>query len=521
MSRTKSSLKNLAAAFIGQALGIAVSLVSRNVFLGVLSEEYLGLNGLFSNILTVFSLVELGVGQAMNFSLYKPLSEKNIPLLKSLMRFYKKAYIAIGCLIGITGLAFTPFYTVFMDETPDIPFLTVIYLLFVSDTALSYFFSYKRALILCDEKRYIATVYRYGAYFLLNIAQIVLLKTTGNYLLYLGTQVTFTLAENIAVSKKADGMYPYLKEKSADKLPPEIFGEIKKNVGAMFMHKIGGMAVMSTDNLILSKFAGLTAVGIYSNYYLITNALNKILFQIFHSVTAGVGNLNADSPDKGKLVSTFNKLLFLDFWVFGFSSCCLWSLFDPFISLWLGEQFCFDSFTVLVIVVNFYLYGMRRTALMFKEATGAFYYDRWKPIAESAVNLIASILLVKRIGAAGVFLGTVISTVTTSLWIEPYVVYKYVFGKSSGEYFGKFAGYTAVTVFACAVTSLLCGFISTGSGVVTFVLKAAVCAVVPNVIFLAFFSRSENFAYFRELVKRIFAGVSETAKRILDKSAKK
>ena len=175
MSRTESSLKNLYAALIGQAAGILISFFSRRVFVDTLSREYLGLSGLFANILTIFSLAELGVGSAMNFSLYKPLAEKNIPLIKSLMRLYRKAYIAIGCAIAVIALCFTPFYTVFMDSVPDIDNLTVIYWLFALNTAVSYFFSYKRALIICDEKRYIATVYRYGFYFAMSIVQIIVL----------------------------------------------------------------------------------------------------------------------------------------------------------------------------------------------------------------------------------------------------------------------------------------------------------------------------------------------------------
>ena len=200
MSRTDSSLKNLWTAWIGQAAGIIVSFIARIIFLQCLNEEYLGLNGLFSNILTIFSLVELGVGSSMNFSLYRPLARKDIERIKSLMSLYQKAYIFIGILIGLIGLLFTPFYTVFMDTIPDIPKLTIIYWLFAVNTVISYFFSYKRALIICDEKRYIATIYRYAFYILLNIAQIIALLLTQNYILFLILQVLFTFAENVLFS---------------------------------------------------------------------------------------------------------------------------------------------------------------------------------------------------------------------------------------------------------------------------------------------------------------------------------
>ena len=208
MSRTESSIKNLITAMIGQVLGIIISFAARMIFLDCLSEDYLGLNGLFTNILTIFSLVELGIGPAMNFSLYKPLAQNDIPKIKSLMALYRKAYIAIGIAILLIGAAFTPFYTVFMNDVPDIPHLTVIYWLFTLNTAVSYFFSYKRALIICDEKRYIATIYRYGFYFLLNAVQIIILLSTGSYIAFLVMQTLFTAAENAALALSMLEQFP-------------------------------------------------------------------------------------------------------------------------------------------------------------------------------------------------------------------------------------------------------------------------------------------------------------------------
>ena len=490
--------------------GIVVSFVARLVFLRCLNEEYLGLNGLFSNILTIFSLVELGVGPAMNFALYKPLAEHDTERVKSLMTLYRKAYILIGCVIAVIGLAFTPFYTLLMDEVPDIPNLTLIYWLFAANTVVSYFFSYKRALIICDEKRYIATIYRYGFYCLLNVVQIVELLLIRNYILFLALQVLFTFLENVGISRKADKMYPYLREKKSEPLPRKTVKDIKKNIGAMVFHKIGGMVVMSTDNLILSRYVGLVAVGLYSNYFLITDALNKIIGQLFDSVVASVGNLNASEADvdRAKLEKTFDRAFFANAWIYGFCACCLWVLFNPFISLWLGERLIFDDFTVLIIVINFYLTGMRKAALTFRSATGAFYFDRYKPLAESAINIIASIILAKQMGTAGVFLGTIISTVATCIWVEPYVLYKHVFHKKAVGYVVAFLIYAVVTVFACTVTSLLAGVIHIGNLYISFAVKMMVCLTVPNLIFLVLSCRTDRFQYFIGLARNVLNGVN-------------
>lgn len=508
MSRTNSSVKNLITAFIGQAAGILISFASRTVFIRCLGNDYLSLNGLFTNILTIFSLVELGVGPAMNFSLYKPLAENDIPRLKSLMALYRRAYILIGAAIGIIALIFTPFYTIFMDEVPDIPNLTLIYLLFAANSIISYFFSYKSSLIICDEKRYISTIYHYSFYFLVNLVQIIFLVTTHNYIIFLILQIIFTFGENLAVSLHADRLYPFLREKEYEPVPRDTSAEIKKNISAMMFHKLGGMAVNSTDNIILSRFAGLTSVGIYSNYSLITSALTKVINQIFLSVTAGIGNLNAvvDDSDRKRLEQVFDKLFFINFWIYGFCSCCLWVLFDPFLRLWLGdESLIFDKFTVLMIVICFYLSGMRKTSLTFREATGAFYYDRCKPIVESAINIVFSILLTRRLGAGGVFLGTIISTLATCTWIEPYVLFKHVFRSNGKNHALHYLVYTALSFFACLLTSTAAGLVGTGSEFIDFILKSLICLFVPNLLFLLCFFRTEKFRYFFRLASETFS----------------
>lgn len=495
-------MKNLIVAIFGQIFGLVIKFFSRSVFVRCLSSEYLGLNGLFSNILTMFSLAELGLGTAMNFSLYRPIAEGNIEELKSLMNLYKKAYRVIGFIIAFIGLGFTPFYTFFLEEIPNIPNLTFIYLLFVTNTVISYFYTYKRALILCDEKRYIATAYQYGFSFVLNVVQLISLILFHNYILYLMMQILFTFSENIMISIQADKMYPFLKEKNVAPISKETSTGIKKNIKATIFHKIGAMVVNSTDNLILSKYVGLAAVGLYSNYFLITNTLNNFLNQIFVSVTASVGNLNALKEKKGNkhLEETFYRLFFLNFWLYGFCSCCLLILLNPFISIWLGNEFVFDQITLLMIVVMFYLSGMRRTVLTFRDATGTFYYDRYKPIFESLINIIASIFLVRRMGTAGVFFGTIISTISVCVWVEPYVLYKYVFYENLGYYMIRYCMYTAVTIGACVSTLFLVNIFSISNIYVSFVYKMVVCAFAPNVIFFSCFFRTKEFHYFLNLL---------------------
>lgn len=505
MARTQNSIRNIIAAMFGQVGGVLVNLLARVFFLHFLNQTYLGLNGLFTNVLTMLSLVELGVGPAMAYSLYKPLADGDVERIKSHMAFYKKAYITIGLCIAALGLAFLPFYTVFMDEVPAIPQLNLIYLLFVANTVVSYFYSYKRALIVCDQKKYIDTSVHYGAYFVLNIVQILFLALTSNYVLFLILQVISTWAENFILARKADQLYPYLRDKEVKPLAKEDSQVIFRNVAAMSMHKIGAVVVNSTDNILISKLIGLATAGLYNNYYTIIHPLQTITNQIFESIVASVGNLKAtvQGGDLGHLKDTFNDVFFFAFWIFTFCATCLLNLLHPFIEfLWLRNKgWLLDDLTLYVLVSNFYLYGMRRPVLTFRDATGAFWHDRYKPIVESIINLLASILLAKHFGLAGIFIGTLVSTVTTSLWIEPMVLYKHVFCHPLRDYFARFAGYTAVGAVICLVTTWVCKLV--GYSLLSLIPRGVICLLLPNALLFLAFRKTQEFQYFARLGREL------------------
>ncbi len=505
IQRTNSTIKNLIYAMIGQIAGVIINFIARIVFLKILTAEYLGLNGLFSNILTMLSLMELGVGSAMTYSLYKPLAIKDIEKIKSLMGLYKKAYISIGTIILIIGISITPLLPYFIVDMPDIDEnLNLIYIMFVINTALSYFYSYKRSLIISDQKRYVATAYRYTFNFLLNIVQMIVLLITKNYILYLIVQIIFTFAENVVVSKTADKMYPYLREKNVKKLEKSDMKQIKKNVTAMIGHKVGGIVANGTDNIILSKFIGLVEVGIYSNYYLIMNALNIILGQVFTSITASVGNLVA-IENKDKSYEVFKKTFFINFWLYAFSAISLFILFNDFITIWLGEEYLFSIDIVLVLVINFYVTGMRKAVLTFRDATGLYWEDRYKPIAEALINIIASLILVKVCGTIGIFIGTFISTMTTCFWCEPYILYKYSFKMNIKKYLIQYLRYTLIFIVTGIIIVLLCSLINFVS-IISIILKACICLIGINLIFIAVFYKTEEFKYFQNLIISIIKG---------------
>jgi len=239
--RTKKSLLNLVTGLAGQGIALLASLALRICFARYMAAEYLGLSGLFTNILSMLSLVELGVGPAITFSLYKSLADGDEETTKSLMRLYQKAYRIIGVAILTLGLLFTPIYPLLIKDTAGIGNLDLIYWLYVINTGISYFYSYKVSLVIADQNQYIKNIGHYTAYVLMHAVQALILIVTQNYILFLICQIIFTFAENLILSRVADRMYPFLKEKQVRTLEKQETAPIVRNIKAMLCHNIGNI----------------------------------------------------------------------------------------------------------------------------------------------------------------------------------------------------------------------------------------------------------------------------------------
>jgi O-antigen/teichoic acid export membrane protein len=501
-SRTKNSIINIKFAFVGQIFGIVISLFSRLAFVKILSSEYLGLSSLFSNILTLFSLTELGFGTALSYKLYKPLEEKNIEEIKTLMNFFKKVYAIIGIVIIFLGLITLPIYSYFISEVPDIPNLNLIYLLFVFNTSCSYFVAYKRLLIISDQKKYIDIAYKYTFYFLLNISQIIILIITHNYILYLVVQVLFTLLENIAVSLKCNKLFPYLCDKTYKKITRNEISSIIDYIKVIFFHKFGGVVLNSTDNIVLSKVLGLASVGLYSNYYLIINALNTIIGQVFNSMVASIGSLNVHAK-RNKKTDIFNKLFFANFVIYLFCCTCFLSLINPFIKLWLGSEYILNLFTIVILTYNFYLFGMRRTAMAFREATGNYKRDWYSPIVEAVINIISSLIFVKKFGIAGVFMGTILSSLCTNFWLEPYVIIKKSLNSNLSQYLFQHLKYTIVVLISC-VLAFFINSLFVKTTIFSLLIKGFVSLGISAAVLLLFYKNNKYFKFYLSFVNNLF-----------------
>lgn len=502
-SRTKSVLKNSIIGIAGHLINQLLGFISRTVFIQQLGAVYLGINGLFTNIFSILSLVELGIGSAIVFSLYKPLAEKNRVKIEALMTLYSKAYNIIGLVIFILGLSLIPLLKFFIKDQPDIQHLYFIYILFLLNTVISYFFAYKRSIFNADQKNYINIINNNIFNFIAKVVQIVILITTQNFLLFLLVQIICTFLSNIDIAIRANKHYPFLKKKTGAKLPTEDLKEIKKNVFALFLLRIGAVVVNSTDNLLISSFIGIVWVGIYSNYLMLTSMIQGFINQIFTSITASVGNL-ISLESKGKSLDIFYKLFFLNFIIYGFSCTSLFILLNPFIQLWIGKEYLLSTEVVFLLVLNLYLMGIRNVLWVFNNSIGLFYHFRYLPFIEVTINLVVSILLIKKLGISGVFLGTLVSTVITYLIAEPYVLFKYYFKVPLTKYFIKYFSYMGL-LFVLGGLIWKISLLLNDNNWIDFLIKTMITVLLICLSYLIVFYKTDEFKYFITLVTKFIS----------------
>lgn len=497
-SRLKSSIKNTAVSAIGQIVNELMSFVVRTVFIKMLEVEYLGVNGLFTNILSFLSLAELGVGSALVFSMYKPIAEHDEEKIRVYMAIYKKVYRIIGMVVLAVGFSLTPFLDLFIKERPDIPDLELIYILFVVNTASTYFFAYKGSIFNADQRTYVVTSNTTFFRIFQAICRILILILTKSFIAYLVVSIVITFVQNYTIAKKADKQYPFLKEKPKNKLSKEEQIRLTKNIAALMMHRVGNVILNSSDNLIISKFVGLVSVGLYSNYSLITQAIKTAFDMIMSSITPSVGNLCAKESNE-KIYSVHNALLMLNVWIAMFCTICFVELLNPFVAIWLGNDYLLSQSTVVALSASFFIQCSMRTNEMFKTGSGLFWNDRYAPIAQCVINVIVSIICAIKFEITGIFIGTSIAMLSTKFWIGPYILYKHRFRKSVTLYFVRYGIYVGVGLIGGAATHIVNSFFSENS-ITSFVGKMFVCVLVPNLFFLLSMGRTKEFQYCLNLV---------------------
>lgn len=496
--RSTNSIKNAIIATIMNLVTIVIGFIAQRIFIQTLGTEYLGINGLFTNILSMLGIIELGLGSAIIYHLYKPIAEEDEEKIKSLLLFYKVGYRVIGFIIAIIGLLIIPFLHFIVGEVTISENIIYIYLLFLMDIVASYLLTYKRSILYANQKTYIVNLVHIGYLVVMNVTQLAILILTKNYILYLWIKIVCRILENVIITIIANHKYPYIKDKQAKPLDKKVRKSIFTKVKGLVYHKIGSFVVLGSDNIIISTFLGVVTVGLYSNYNLIIQALNNLFSQVFNSITASVGNLLVES-DKKKSYAVYKNILFFNSWMYAFASTGLLCVMEAFVKVWIGSEFLLPFGVLIALVINFYCQGMRKTSNTFKEAAGIFYEDRFVPLWESLLNIVASVMLVKIFGLIGVFIGTIISTFVLFFYSYPKFVYKPLFERTYVQYIKDYIPYLISTILSVIVTYLIISWIQVTNPILQIVVNVILVCMIPNMIHLLLFYKTEQFKYYKEL----------------------
>ncbi len=501
--RTKNSIYNVLGVIGLYLTKIVVNFLGKTALIKVMGDQYNGISGLFANIISVLSIAELGIGSAIIYNLYKPVKENDIEAIKSIMRFYRKCYHTIALIVLMVGLCILPFMESIVKDVPIRDNVYTIYLFYLADSVASYVLSYKRSLLYVYQKNYIISIFDALYNLFMQVSQIIILLLTHNFMLFLAAMVFCRVVENVCIHIYVDRHYSFLFGGDVMPVSDSTKRDIITKVKGLMFHNIGSYVVLGTDNILISKLIGVVEVGFYSNYNIIFGSLSSILKQIVTAVQASVGNLLVEK-DYEKSYQIFRKLELLNFWLYSVVSISIFYVVQDFIKVWLGERYLFSKGVVFCLVLNFWQTGMRNAMAVFKGAAGIYYEDRFIPIAESVINIVASILLALKFGIAGIFIGTFISSLCLFLYSYPFLVYKRVFNRKPKEYYFSLLRFTAEWVFCITLTgTAVAGYDFlrlTSSSIVNFLIKGCLAFVSVNVILYVVHGRSEEFKYYIDLI---------------------
>ncbi|MCL2717297.1 MAG: polysaccharide biosynthesis protein [Lachnospiraceae bacterium] len=508
MSRVKFAAKNIAFGYLGNLITGLLNFALRQIFIFYLGNVLNGVNALYTGILSVLSLAELGVGTALNYSLYAPVARKETEKIKAYMQLYKKAYLTIGFVIAVIGISISPFLP-YLVKGADLPNrdLTLYYFIFLFNTVSTYFVAFKFSLVNAEQKNYIQTNIFTVTKIITVVAQIIVIIVTRNYYWFLLTQAVVELSQKIFASWYLNRLYPYLrglrifgKTPRVTALSREETSVVIRKTKALMLHKIGDTARLQTDSMIISAFINVTITGFVSNYNLVINFVSNFVNVIFNSVISSFGNLIA-TESKEKQFLMFRIYRFFACWIYGFTAVGFFVLLTPFVNLWLGPEPLLGTAVVYMMLVEYYFKGDRLVLSNFKTAAGVFEQDKYLPLIQGVVSLIISLSLVHSLGLIGVFTGMVISGLIAN-FVRPWIIYRVCFDMKATRYFIDWLKYLIVTMIALSICQTAgCFIMRDNLGILTFAVTAIIITIVFNGIFAALFCRSEEFKYLMLMFK--------------------
>ena len=515
-NRTKNATRNMVFGLLLKLYHLLVPFLMRTAMIYLLGVQYLGLNGLFTSILQVLNLAELGVGSAMTFSMYKPIAENDEVTICALMRLYKVYYRVIGIIILTIGLCLLPFIPNLISG--DIPANINIYVLYVMNlmaTVLTYWlYAYKNCILTAHQRSDVANKVQLITDTIMYGTQIFVLAVFHNYYLYVLANLATRALTNIIIAKAADRMYPQFQARG--NLPKESVDKINRRIKDLFTSKLGLVVNENLDTVIVSAFLGLTTLAIYQNYFYMVKAVIGIMKTVLYSCMAGIGN-SLVVETKEHNYANFKKFTFIVCWLSGVCFACFVCLYQPFMELWMGADLMLDFSYVILFSVYFFIYEIFTVINIYKDAAGIWHEDRFRPLICAVANLFLNLALIRYIGLYAVLLSTVLSLLVIGIPWLIHNVFSLIFDtKLIKEFVWILCKSVVMTVIACGVTYFVCTLVPFDAYIELFA-KAIVCAIVPNVVFLIIYGRSTEFADMLVIANRMTGGKVKPLRKYIEK----
>lgn len=511
LSRTENSIRNIFWGVISKFVMLFFPFIIRTILIKSLGADYLGLNSLFTSILTVLNLAELGFSSAVVFNMYKPIAENDADTVCALMAYYRKVYHIIGFCVTVVGVALIPFLPHLISGSyPQSINITALYLLFLANTSVSYFlFAYKNCILSAYQREDIVSKITIVLKIVMYAMQMAALLLFHNYYWYVIAMIINTVAINIVTAYYSDKIYPQYQCRG--KISKEKRKHIRKNIQGLMVGKVCMVSRNSFDSIFLSMFLGLQTVAIYGNYYYIMSAISGILIILMTSLSAGIGNsIATESIEKN--YRDMNKFVFIYAWISGWCAVCLFCMFQPFMEIWMGSDMLFPMIDVVLICLYFYSLTMGDVRSQYSSAAGLFWENRKYVLVEALANIVLNYILGKQFGVHGIITATLISILLINFVWGSAILFKYYFKDYNVvEFYKKHFFYFGVTILAAAITYFLTSFFQ-GNVYVRFIASAVLCCIAPNVVFYLIYHKRDEFKAAKEFGMHAFTLIRNRAK---------
>ncbi|WP_029071010.1 lipopolysaccharide biosynthesis protein [Kandleria vitulina] len=494
LSRFENTKRSSFWGIINKLIYLFFPFISRTIIIKELGVEYLGLNGLFTSVLTVLNLTELGIGGAIVFSMYKPLAENDDTKICALMNLYKTIYRYIGVAVLIIGLIIMPFLNMLISgDIPNGVNIYLLYIIYLSNSVLSYWlFAYKNCLLQVYQRNDISSKISIVLTLTINITQILMLVLFKNYYIYILFLPLLTITNNVVTALYVSKNYP--KYKCYGTVSKEEKKDLKKRVSGLMLTKIAYASRNSFDSIVISMLLGLDAVAIYSNYYYISNSISALLIIITTSMAAGIGN-SLVTEKKEKNIRDLSIISFIFITISGFCFCCLLALYQPFMRLWIGKDLLLSNALMITFSIYFLVEKSLSIIGQYYDASGLWWRGKWKGFFESILNLILNFILCYFFGMFGIILATIITILFVGFPLTVYYVFKYCFDESPINYiFNEYLNIVLISIIGIIIY-FINTYIPTGSTIIyslLFMLARIVISLIAFVIlYLLFFSKTK------------------------------